>query len=80
MNKPFLIFQYNHEDRDYVEAYPLHSPWAMTYRQLPKDILYAIMICSSRNQARKEAYRLWIDSSGAGFNKLKANPRTYTLK
>tara|TARA_R110002020_G_scaffold468315_1_gene692492 strand:+ start:775 stop:1017 length:243 start_codon:yes stop_codon:yes gene_type:complete len=80
MNKPFIIFQYNHENRDYVEAYPIHAPWAMTYRQLPDGIPYAIMICSSRNQARKEAYKLWINKSGAGFNKLYANPRTYALK
>ena len=28
----------------------------------------------------KEAYKLWINPSGAGFNKLHANPRTYALK
>jgi hypothetical protein len=80
MNKPFLIFHYNHENQDYVEAYPLHAPWAITYRQLPEDIPYAVMICSSRNQARKEAYKLWIKSSGEGFNKSYANPKIHTLR
>ena len=80
MNKPFLIFHYTHESQEYVEAYPLHAPWAAYYDQLPDDVPYAIMICSSRNHARKVAYKLWINPSGAGFNKLHSNPRTYALK
>jgi hypothetical protein len=50
------------------------------YGKLPKDIPYAVMICSSRTQARREAYKLWINPSGAGFNRFNANPKTYTLK
>ena len=80
MNKPFLIFHYTHGDQEYVEAYPIRSPWSECYGRLPQDVSYAIMVCSSRNQARKEAYKLWINPSGAGFNNLKANPRTYAFK
>jgi hypothetical protein len=80
MNKPFLIFHYIHENRDYVEAYPIHTPWVEYYGKLPRDIPYAVMICSSRNQARREAYKLWINPSGEGFNRFNVNPKTYTLK
>ena len=80
MNKPFLIFSYTHENQDYVEAYPLHSPWQSSYSRLPDDTPYAIVVCSSRNQARREAYKLWINESGEGFNHFAANPRSHTLK
>jgi hypothetical protein len=46
---------------------------------LPNDCPHAFMVCNSRNQARKEAYKLWVDSSGHGFNKMP-HPRSYALQ
>jgi len=80
-NKTFLIFYYVLNGQEYVEAYPIHDMahiFSIT-TALPNDCPYAFMVCSSRNQARKEAYKLWIDSSGRGFNKMP-HPRTYTLR
>jgi len=80
-NKTFLIFYYVLNGQEYVEAYPIHDMahiFSIT-TALPNDCPYAFMVCSSRNQARKEAYKLWIDSSGRGFNKMP-HPRTYSLR
>ena len=78
MNKTILIFYYVLNGQEYVEAYPIHNI-SMPYDSLlPNDCPHAFMVCASRNQARKEAYKLWIDSSGRGFNKMP-HPRTYAL-
>ena len=81
MNKTFLIFYYVLNGQEYVEAYPIHdmSHIFTITTALPNDCPYAFMVCTSRNQARKEAYKLWIEPSGQGFNKMP-HPRTYTLK
>lgn len=79
MSKTFLIFYYVLNGQEYVEAYPVHS-LSMPYESLlPNDCPRAFMVCNSRNQARKEAYKLWIDSSGRGFNKMP-HPRSYALQ
>jgi len=78
MKKTFLIFYYVLNGQDYVEAYPVHNLSISYDSLLPNDCPHAFMVCSSRNQARKEAYKLWIDSSGQGFNKMP-HPRTYAL-
>ena len=80
MNKLFLIFHYIFNEQEYVEAYPCRrqNMFGIT-KSLPNDMPYAFMVCNSRNQARKEAYKLWINPSGTGFNKMP-HPRSYALK
>ena len=79
MNKTFLIFYYVLNGQEYVEAYPIHNI-SMPYDSLlPNDCPHAFMVCNSRNQARKEAYKLWVDSSGHGFNRMP-HPRSYSLQ
>ena len=78
MNKTFLIFYYVLNGQEYVEAYPAHNISYPYDALLPNDCPYAFMVCTSRNQARKEAYKLWIEPSGQGFNKMP-HPRTYAL-
>tara|TARA_R110002020_G_scaffold245792_4_gene459499 strand:+ start:1052 stop:1291 length:240 start_codon:yes stop_codon:yes gene_type:complete len=79
MSKMFLIFYYVLNGQEYVEAYPVHDISVPYESLLPNDCPHAFMVCSSRNQARKEAYKLWVDSSGRGFNKMP-HPRSYALK
>ena len=78
MKKTFHIFYYVLNGQEYVEAYPIHSLKYPYDSLLPNDCPHAFMVCSSRNQARKEAYKLWIDSSGRGFNKMP-HPRSHAL-
>ena len=81
MSKTFLIFHYSFNEQEYVEAYPIHDMshvFAIT-TSLPNDVAYAFMVCNSRNQARKEAHKLWIEPSGTGFNKMP-HPRKYALQ
>ena len=87
MSKTFLIFYYVLNGQEYVDAYPIHNMahvFTITaalkcLMQLPNDVPSAFMVCNSRNQARKEAYKLWINPSGTGFNKMP-HPRSYALK
>ena len=79
MSKMFLIFYYILNGQEYVEAYPVHDISIPYESLLPNDCPHAFMVCNSRNQARKEAYKLWVDSSGHGFNKMP-HPRSYALQ
>ena len=81
MDKTFLIFHYIFNEQKYVEAYPIHyMPYVFAIATaLPNGMAYDFVECTSRNQARKEAYKLWINPSGDGFNKMP-HPRSYALK
>tara|TARA_R100000306_G_C4306410_1_gene107867 strand:+ start:170 stop:415 length:246 start_codon:yes stop_codon:yes gene_type:complete len=70
MNKVFLIFPYEHEGNKYVEAYPMHNIDVLKYA----PSYYSFVSSPSRNQARKYAYKKYIDSTGMGFKKLPISP------
>lgn len=74
--RKFLVFSYKADNTQFVEAYPVHHGGTLastdthhTYN-LPLDISWAIIEAPSRTQARKWAYRKWIDESGDGFKTL----------
>ena len=68
--KTFLIFQYEHKGNRYVEAYPFHSIEVMRYA--PDNFSFTKQ--PSRNQARKHAYKKYINCTGFGFNTLPISP------
>jgi len=70
MDKHFLIFPYTHKGKTYVEAYPFHCTDVLRYA--PSN--YTFTTQPSRNQARKEAYRRFIEPSGKGYNKYPTSP------
>ena len=70
MDKTFLIFPYEHEGNKYVEAYPMHNIDVLRYA----PAYYSFAISPSRNQARKYAYKKYINPSGRGYNKLSISP------
>ena len=78
MKKTYLIFYYVHDGQDYVDAYPVHGLHLRYDTFLLPEMPRAYVVSNSRNQARKEAYKLWIDPSGRGFNK-HPHPRSYAL-
>jgi len=71
--REYVIFKYQVEGQDYVEAYPIHSESVrglimfgsleMTYSGE-----WGMVTSESRNQARKAAYINWIDWTAKGFN------------
>jgi len=74
-NKVYLIFPYEHEGKKYVEAYPLHHDIRELLTVAP---VYRLLTTKrSRNQARKYAYRVWINPSGKGYNKYPISPSQY---
>jgi hypothetical protein len=79
MKQTFFIFYYVRNGQKYVEAYPAHDLKYSYESLLPEGMPSTFMICNSRTQARREAYKLWIEPSGKGFNKMP-HPRKYTLK
>jgi len=70
MDKEFLIFPYNHQGIKYVEAYPMHNLDVLRYA----PPYYTFTTQPSRNQARREAYRQFIDPSGIGYNIYPTSP------
>lgn len=69
--QPFYIFPYLYMGRMYVEAYPIHG--GMEYiDSIPRFRL--ITLKPSRNQARKLAYKLWINPTGKGYNRFPFSP------
>lgn len=70
MDKVFLIFPYEHEGNKYIEAYPMHNLDVLRYA--PSHFSFTTK--PSRNQARKFAYKKYINGSGRGYNKLPASP------
>jgi len=75
-SQPFYIFPYTVNGVKYVEAYPIHS-WGvyndMVYvENIPSFRL--ITLKPSRNQARKLAYKLWINPTGKGYNRFPFSP------
>ena len=71
MKQLYLVFPYVIDGQNYVEAYPIHAPNMNISHCLPEDMPYTYVNAVSRNQARKAGYRLYVDSSGKGFNKMK---------
>ena len=67
----FAIFTYMANGQQYVEAYPTNNRPSDIFDGLDFDLVCAV----SRNQARKLAYKKWVDPTGAGFNNF---PRIHT--
>ena len=64
----------------YVEAYPIHfTGGELDYISLLQAIppFHLITIKHSRSQARKLAYKLWIDSTGKGYNTFPFSPPSH---
>ena len=70
----FMVFHYHHDGIAYVDAYPTHGIGTDISQSLPPEIPYVFIVSPSRNQARKEGYKLWINASGKGFNKMPLRP------
>lgn len=68
----FLIFPYIHENIQYVDAYPIDARPLSVVDAAP--IQRVIVNTPTRNQARREAWKLWIDIDCKEFNK---SPRSY---
>jgi len=73
MMREYVIFKYQVEGQDYVEAYPVHTSdslgrvlWQALIMAGPHVL--AMVTSESRNQARKAAYINWIDWTAKGFN------------
>ena len=78
--KTFMVFHYHHEGIEYVDAYPVHQGMNMkldTY--LPMDVKYAYVVAESRNQARRQGYKLWVEPTGKGFYKMPLSPTKLML-
>ena len=72
INNVYIIFPYEHEGKKYVEAYPLHHEIRELLTVAP---VYRLLTTKkSRNQARKYAYKIWINPSGKGYNKYPIAP------
>jgi len=75
-----MVFHYHHEGIEYVDAYPVHQEMNMkldTY--LPMDVKYAYVVAESRNQARRQGYKLWVEPTGKGFYKMPLSPTKLML-
>lgn len=70
MTRNFLIFPYEHKGKKYVEAYPFHNIEVLRYA----PSYYSFTQQPSRNQARKYAYKKYINSMGIGFKTLSISP------
>ena len=71
--KEYLIFHYQIEGQDYVEAYPVqHDRASLMYDMYFSNRVqsYSFISAPSRNQARRAAYTNWIQADGVGFNQL----------
>jgi hypothetical protein len=76
----FMVFHYRHEGIEYVDAYPVHKEMNMkldTY--LPMDVQYTYVLAESKNQARKQGYKLWVEPAGKGFYKMPLSPTALML-
>tara|TARA_R110002020_G_scaffold49476_2_gene140732 strand:- start:1199 stop:1444 length:246 start_codon:yes stop_codon:yes gene_type:complete len=69
MKKLYLVFPYEIDDQQYMEAYPVHGyPYPSKY--LPDDMPYTHVMAVSRNQARKAGHSLFaflIKDTNKGF-------------
>lgn len=68
----YLIFPYTHNGKRYVEAYPVHHSMKQLQEAAPAYRQFTTK--KSRNQARRYAYKLWIDATGKGYNKCPISP------
>jgi len=66
----YLIFPYTISKKDYVDAYPIHNNYVEPILKAFPGKIWDITEQVSRNQARKEAYRKWINCNYAGWNKF----------
>ena len=55
-----------------MEAYPVHHDVEQLQKAAPVYRLFTTK--KSRNQARRYAYRLWINATGKGYNKYPLSP------
>jgi hypothetical protein len=87
MKKMYLVFPYEIDDQQYVEAYPIHGYPIMTMsnsgisasKYLPDDMPYTHVLAESRNQARKAGHSLFaflIKDPNKGFG--NSYRRVYT--
>ena len=77
--KTFMVFHYHHEGIEYVDAYPAHGGNMKLDTYLPMDVEFAYVVAESKNQARKQGYMLWVESTGKGFYKMPLSPSTLML-
>jgi len=73
MMREYIIFKYQVDNQDYVEAYPIHRRsmrgrlvWGAMETAYSGE--WGLVTSESRNQARKAAYINWIDWTAKGFN------------
>ena len=73
---PFYIFPYTVNGVKYVEAYPIHKDGGDNDMAFIESIpSYRLLkLKPSRNQARKLAYKLWINPTGKGYNRFPFSP------
>ena len=86
MKKLYLVFPYEIDDQQYVEAYPIHGyPYPIVFnninysKYLPDDMPYTHVMAVSRNQARKAGHSLFaflIKDPNKGFG--NSYRRVYT--
>ena len=55
-----------------MEAYPVHHDVGQLHQAAPVYRLFTTK--KSRNQARRYAYKLWIDPTGKGYHKYPISP------
>lgn len=67
----FAIFTYKVNGQSYIEAYPTNNRPSSIFNGI---VFYHLIQADSRNQARKAAYKIWIDQTGNGFNKFPVSP------
>jgi len=81
MPKAFYKFPFLVDGTKYVGAYPIHNggdtdmPYA---RFIPSYRL--VTTKPSRNQARKLAYKLWINPIGKGFRRFPDSPTSNNFR
>ena len=73
--RPFYIFPYIVNGAKYVEAYPVHNGRDNDIPYIESIPSYRLLtIKPSRNQARKLAYKLWVNPTGRGWNRFPTSP------
>ncbi len=74
--KTFVGFSYQKGGKVWVEAVPTHGLQTEdVLRCFPPTLAWFILFAPSRNQARKQMYRLMIEPTGKGYNHYPRPPR-----
>jgi hypothetical protein len=69
MKKLYLVFPYEIDDQQYMEAYPVHG-YPDPSKYLPDAMPYTHVMAVSRNQARKAGHSIFaflLKDSNKGF-------------